>query len=128
MGTESIRKTAKYIYHGMTVDTLPKTYADRIAKASALLNTYKHAKLVITSRIHCALPCLAYGTPFVFLHSNMANDCRFDPILMYLLGGNGTQLPVGFDWEHPAIDGARLALRDMLANDLCKRVHEFIGF
>ncbi|NQD72865.1 polysaccharide pyruvyl transferase family protein, partial [Sphingobacterium shayense] len=26
------------------------------------------AKLVVTSRIHCALPCLAMGTPVIFLN------------------------------------------------------------
>ena len=31
--------------------------------AKNLLNKYASAKLVITSRIHCAIPCLSLGTP-----------------------------------------------------------------
>lgn len=38
---------------------LAENYLDRLSKA----------KLVITSRIHCALPCLAMGTPVVFIDS-----------------------------------------------------------
>ena len=41
----------------------------------------------MTSRIHCALPCLAFGTPVIFLNS-AANDevsnCRFGGLLEML--------------------------------------------
>src|SRR5690606_2212306 len=39
----------------------------RWAKALDVLKAYANAKLVITSRIHCALPCLAFGTPVIFV-------------------------------------------------------------
>ena len=32
-----------------------------------LLERYKKAKVVFTSLIHCALPCIAMGTPVVFV-------------------------------------------------------------
>lgn len=35
--------------------------------AESLLNKYATAKLVITTRIHCALPCLALGTPVILV-------------------------------------------------------------
>lgn len=35
--------------------------------AEDALKDYASAKLVVTSRIHCALPCLALGTPVLFL-------------------------------------------------------------
>lgn len=38
----------------------------RFRRAEELLNKYLTAKLVITSRIHCALPCTGIGTPVVF--------------------------------------------------------------
>jgi hypothetical protein len=41
--------------------------SERFARAQRLLDTYASASLVITSRIHCALPCLAFGTPVVFV-------------------------------------------------------------
>lgn len=39
----------------------------RFALARKLLECYQTASLVITSRIHCALPCLAFGTPLIFV-------------------------------------------------------------
>ena len=46
--------------------------ADREARfkdASDLIDRYAQAKMVITSRTHCALPCLALGTPVYFVNS-----------------------------------------------------------
>jgi hypothetical protein len=39
----------------------------RLQTARAVLDRYAAAKLVITSRLHCALPCLALGTPILFV-------------------------------------------------------------
>lgn len=62
-----------------------KATTDEYAKA--LLAEYaSRAKLVITSRLHAALPCLAVGVPVVFIHSEYS--CRFswleDMIHVYL--------------------------------------------
>jgi hypothetical protein len=40
-------------------------------QAENILNLYKKAKLVITCRLHVALPCLAYDTPVLFYYHNM---------------------------------------------------------
>ncbi|MHA7059200.1 polysaccharide pyruvyl transferase family protein [Aquimarina sp. M1] len=62
-----------------------KTYTDeqKFDMAVELLNKYARAKLVITSRIHCALPCLAMGTPVIFVNGfdSFVDSCRFDGIL-----------------------------------------------
>lgn len=43
--------------------------------AQELLEDYKqNASLVITSRIHCAMPCIAMGIPVVFLFSKQRRD------------------------------------------------------
>lgn len=57
--------------------------AERLDYAESCLKKYAKAKLVITSRIHCALPCLAMGTPVIFLNSfnDFVDTCRFDGIL-----------------------------------------------
>ena len=39
----------------------------RMNTAADLLERYARAHLVITSRLHCALPCLALGTPVLFI-------------------------------------------------------------
>ncbi len=56
---------------------------EKFEMAEDLLNKYARAKLVITSRIHCALPCLAMGTPVIFINGfdQFVDSCRFDGIL-----------------------------------------------
>jgi hypothetical protein len=44
-----------------------KVFDARIARARKLLSVYAHAKCVVTSKLHCALPCLALGTPVLFV-------------------------------------------------------------
>jgi len=55
----------------------------RFSRAEACLQRYAQARLVVTSRIHCALPCLAMGTPVIFLNAfdNVVDTCRFDGLL-----------------------------------------------
>jgi hypothetical protein len=57
--------------------------AQKFEMAEDLLHKYAKAKLVITSRIHCALPCLAMGTPVIFINGfdSFVDSCRFDGIL-----------------------------------------------
>lgn len=46
--------------------------------ARNILNRYRNeAELVITSRIHCAMPCIAMGIPVIFIHNNIKDE-RFD--------------------------------------------------
>lgn len=52
-------------------------------QAEALLRIYEQADLVLTSRIHCALPCLGMGTPVV-LFANDASDLRFPGLIDWL--------------------------------------------
>lgn len=56
---------------------------EKFAMAEDLLRQYAKARLVITSRIHCALPCLALGTPVIFVNGfdSFVDSCRFDGIL-----------------------------------------------
>lgn len=56
---------------------------ERFAAAEALLRRYASARLVITARIHCALPCLALGTPVLFVNGyhKPSDLCRFEGLL-----------------------------------------------
>ena len=57
---------------------------DRLKEAERLVHLYAQARMVITSRIHCALPCLGLETPVVFVHKDNTDEisrCRFDGIL-----------------------------------------------
>jgi polysaccharide pyruvyl transferase WcaK-like protein len=73
---EKIRKTAEMIYHGLD-SNCKMSYDDRMATANEMLMKYRTAKCVITSRLHCALPCIAFGTPVVFLFSKMVSVIVF---------------------------------------------------
>lgn len=59
-----------------------KTYSEdeKFLMAEKLLHRYARAKLVVTSRIHCALPCLAMGTPVIYLNGfdSFVDSCRLD--------------------------------------------------
>lgn len=46
---------------------LTVSHEDRFQMARNLLRTYANARLVVTSRIHAALPCLALGTPVILV-------------------------------------------------------------
>ena len=48
---------------------LSYNHYERLKFAKELLNRYAKAKLVITTRIHAALPCLAFHTPIIFINS-----------------------------------------------------------
>lgn len=57
---------------------------ERLKEAERLVKLYSRARLVITSRIHCALPCLGLETPVVYLQKvedSEASSCRLDGLL-----------------------------------------------
>lgn len=51
--------------------------ASRFAKARSLIDMYARAELVVTTRLHCALPCVALETPVLLLES-APDSYRFD--------------------------------------------------
>ena len=50
---------------------------DRLIITESLLNKYRKAELVITTRLHCILPCRAFNTKAIFIHKNYEIDPRF---------------------------------------------------
>ncbi|MGD9420066.1 MAG: polysaccharide pyruvyl transferase family protein [Verrucomicrobiota bacterium JB025] len=59
-----IRRNARYISH-----LIPPEMPDeaKIHQAKAFLQTYREtASLIITTKIHCAMPCIAMGIPVIF--------------------------------------------------------------
>lgn len=54
---------------------------DYLKSAEELVKNYARAKLVVTSRIHCALPCLGLETPVIYvedLQQSEASLCRLE--------------------------------------------------
>ena len=67
---EWVVKKAKYISHSFTYGKRPTLITqERFVDAYNLLERYSQAKLVITRRIHAALPCVAMGTPVIFFNT-----------------------------------------------------------
>ncbi|XP_033646128.1 uncharacterized protein LOC117305368 [Asterias rubens] len=65
---EDVRQNAKTLYHKMQNVTKNDMLA-RYQAAHNLLESYSRAKLVITQRLHCAMPCVAMGIPVIFIDS-----------------------------------------------------------
>jgi hypothetical protein len=82
------------------------TTADsRFKLAEDLLKYYQKAKLVVTSRIYCALPCLAMGTPVIFVHGNfdsVSDQCRLEDHcrLFNTIYIDGEKITTNFDYEN----------------------------
>lgn len=76
-------ENAEYVNHLY----LPKQFStedEKFLEAERLLKNYAQAKLVVTSRIHCALPCLAVETPVLYtddFDKDEVSSCRLDGLL-----------------------------------------------
>jgi hypothetical protein len=72
----SIRKTCQYEIQGLSLGH-KLTNEQKFEEAQKLLDKIAQAKCVITSRLHTALPCLAFGTPVIFITDDK-KDIRFE--------------------------------------------------
>ncbi len=119
---------------------------ERFLQAEKLLERYARAKLVVTSRIHCALPCLALGTPVIFINGDLeqlTDTTRFHGVLEYLnvystdalqknypgaLAGffdkDSYSNPLGIAWENPPANPQKHL---EVVEKLKKRCREFIN-
>ncbi|MGY4539092.1 hypothetical protein ACVW0P_003520 [Mucilaginibacter sp. UYNi724] len=78
--TDEFLENAEYVKHKLSGSHSEER---RFEEAEALLHKFAAAKLVVTSRIHCALPCLALGTPVIFINygfNNSSDMSRFSGI------------------------------------------------
>ncbi len=111
--------------------------------ADETLRKYSTAKLVVTSRIHCALPCLAMGTPVLFILDSLLDEVqdmsRFRGILDHmnllttyskdyvqqLFGREMNVLaPNEIDWDNPPSNPDSFRVK---AEELKKRCRDFIN-
>lgn len=78
--TNRLRKTGKTVIeltHKLDAKENSKlTYQERMDNVEKLLKKYQSAKLVITSRLHCVLPCLALETPVLYIHNKENIDVK----------------------------------------------------
>ena len=60
----------------------------RMELANSLLDLYRGAELVITSRLHAALPSRAFNTDTIFIHKDYPSEHRFSGMESWLNGMN----------------------------------------
>lgn len=81
---DSIKNNIVTIEHSHK--SIEKDMNNRLKYASHLLDRYSKAHLVVTSRIHVALPCVALGTPVLFTDVGFnleKSRNRFDGVIEY---------------------------------------------
>ena len=57
-------------------ETEKKNINERMNDVEKILKKYQESKLVITTRLHVALPCVALGTPVIVLHKEVFDEDR----------------------------------------------------
>lgn len=60
--------------HHVDKDYTNMSYDDRFNYVENVLKTYQSSKMVITTRLHCALPCLALGVPVLLVYDGTNID------------------------------------------------------
>ena len=58
------------------------SFESRMQHAEERLKRYQAAKLVITTRLHCCMPCLALGTPVLLLYEGRESE-RYEGLRQY---------------------------------------------
>lgn len=97
-----IRDQAEYIEHEIP-EHLDRTdmHKRHAYVQQNLLRKYADAKLVITSRLHCALPCVAYNTPCIVLFNGLHTDSRYTGLTSYFHGYSSVDDTVSIDFDNP---------------------------
>lgn len=107
-----IRDSAEEISHNYYFKKYPVTFdeANEFENAARkLLEKYKtEAKLVITPRIHCAMPCIAMGIPVILINKNVEN-CRLDVLDGIIPKYSPSDISI-IDWNPKAPDIEELKL------------------
>ncbi|MDD6055231.1 MAG: polysaccharide pyruvyl transferase family protein [Helicobacteraceae bacterium] len=104
------------------------TYKSYFQKAQDLLNLYKDkAKLVITSALHCAAPCVAMEIPTILIAKDEENFTRFsalDGILKIHTQSDLKEGKINYEVESKNIERLKEAMLKNLhlsINKLCKK-------
>jgi hypothetical protein len=115
-----LRQKTAFVTHQTALTGPPEL---RLSTVSAMLHRYASAKLVITSRLHCALPCLAFGTPVLFVQPK-EDLGRFSGIweLLNVARVSDGAIAETISWETPIPNPDRYL---PLAKDLSERCRRF---
>lgn len=127
---QHIQDKAEYLEHELPNRIDRNDMIQRQAYTQTLLNKYATAKLVITSRLHCALPCVAYGTPVIVLQQNLKTDNRFTGLRDYFHGYSSINDVVDFDFGNPQPKLSHTELKNVqhrIVKDINHRIKKIIN-
>lgn len=104
-------------------------------EAERLIINYSRAKLVVTSRIHCALPCLGLETPVIYTDYShkFISSCRLGGLkeLFNIITWKDGKLYSNFEWKE-RIKESSIKIQNktdwkILAAALSKKCKEFVN-
>lgn len=126
---EQIRKTTdmevKVVSHIVPEDYYKLPWDERMKNVEELLKLYQGARAVVSYRLHCALPCLALGTPTVLLNEDYRND-RFGDYTKFIESCTEEEFISGkvkYDFRNIPVHSDEWK---MLREDLIKRCEAFV--
>ena len=75
--TDNTKYNVEILTHSLKPQEIKeKSVKERMDDVENLLKKYQESKLVITTRLHVALPCVALGTPVMVLHKEFFDEDR----------------------------------------------------
>lgn len=79
---KKMKKNSEYMTHFLSSAQIYDN-EDKLNISKKILNYYKkNAKIIITSKFHCAVPCIAMGIPVIFFGD--PNSTRLAPLKKYI--------------------------------------------
>ncbi|MCT4603473.1 MAG: polysaccharide pyruvyl transferase family protein [Marinifilum sp.] len=130
---KQIRSKAKYIIQEKSLKKY--SHDERFDIATEFLKKLANAKLVVTSRLHTALPCLAFGTPVIFIDGKLGR--KFDTSRLSSYTDSMLNTISMNDIQNKSAEELQTLVNDYAKgnpnvhikyrSDLMNRVKEFIG-
>ncbi len=113
---DEIKEKATWITH---YTTLGDEQAARRKKVEELIETYATAGLVITTRLHVALPCAALNTPCILFHEPTSRFSGYEFLNIYNLSSDNK-----IEW-----DPSKIKIPDIshFQNEIKNRIAEWIN-
>lgn len=126
------RNYGQRIYRRIYYKTIHKratriSLEERLRKAEDEIKKLASASIVITSRLHAALPAVAFGTPVIFIAKNI-NDPRFSGLTKFFNCYTLKEFESvvnKMDWENPPENPNQDELKN-LKNNIIEIVRNFI--
>ena len=109
--SDDVLLSANFILHRISVVPFANE-EERMEYARNMVRTYAKAKLVVTSRLHCALPCLGVETPVIFVNSDALDQGKLRSAGRF--GGNLELLHV-MKWTEDGIIAVSDEMKQLLA-------------